>query len=84
MKPDNQEETTKSDSSICVEQLLKLEDVAQMLNISTYAVRDYVQYRKIPYYKINGVVRFKLSEIEQWIEDKAIKPATKDTEGGNA
>jgi excisionase family DNA binding protein len=48
---------------------MKVDEVAQCLNISPKTVRNWVYKGKIPYLKVNGVVRFEISVIEKWITE---------------
>ena len=52
-----------------METLLKVEDVAALIQISAKTIYRYVENGKIPFCKIGGFVRFKPSEIEKWLED---------------
>jgi excisionase family DNA binding protein len=60
-----------------IEPLARIEEVAKLLNVSAVAVRAYVQQRKIPFYKIQGSIRFNLTEIEEWVNGSAIIPISK-------
>jgi excisionase family DNA binding protein len=50
-----------------VETYLSIEGVAKYLGIAEKTVRKWVLNREIPYHKIMKVIRFRISEIEQWI-----------------
>lgn len=49
------------------ERLLRAEDIAEYLQVSIKTLRNWCYREKIPYVKVNGCVRFKLKEIETWI-----------------
>ena len=46
---------------------LKLQDVAELLNVAEATVRRWVADSKIPYYKLNQQLRFDRSEVENWM-----------------
>ena len=60
--------------------LLTIANLAETLQLTESAIRKFVLENSIPYIKIGGAVRFRPSEIEQWIEsrrNKANRTATK-------
>ncbi|MDP1608402.1 MAG: PTS sugar transporter subunit IIA [Chlamydiales bacterium] len=46
---------------------LKLEDVAELLDVSETTVRRWVADSRIPYYRLHRQFRFSRSEIESWV-----------------
>jgi len=52
-----------------MEVYLTTEELAVMLKLSEQTIRRYVLNRVIPFRKIKTAVRFRLSEIEKWIND---------------
>ena len=46
---------------------LKIEDVAELLNVSETTIRRWVLSGKIPAYKLNHQYRFSRNEIENWV-----------------
>jgi len=50
-----------------MEVYLTTEELAVMLKLSEQIIRRYVLNRVIPFRKIRTAVRFRLSEIEKWI-----------------
>ena len=50
-----------------MEVYLNIEELAVMLKISEQTVRRFVLNKTIPFRKIGKAVRFRLSEIEKWI-----------------
>jgi excisionase family DNA binding protein len=50
-----------------MEVYLTTEELAVMLKLSEQTIRRYVLNRVIPFRKIRTAVRFRLSEIEKWI-----------------
>lgn len=52
--------------------LITPEELASLLRMSKPSVYRLIEKRKIPFYKISGSLRFKLSEIEKYINDARI------------
>jgi excisionase family DNA binding protein len=51
-----------------METYLTIEELAEHLKLAAQTIRRYVLNREIPYYKIKKVIRFRLSEIEAWVD----------------
>jgi excisionase family DNA binding protein len=51
-----------------METYLTIEEVAAYLKMAVQTIRRYVLNREIPFHKIKKVIRFRLSEIELWVE----------------
>jgi excisionase family DNA binding protein len=51
-----------------METYLTIEEVARHLKLAEQTIRRYVLNREIPYHKIRKVIRFRLSEIETWVD----------------
>ena len=51
-----------------METYLSIMELAKYLDVSDKTVRKWVLNREIPYPKIKKVIRFRLSEIEHWID----------------
>ena len=64
-----------------METYLSIEGLAKYLGISEKTVRKWVLNRDVPYRKIHKVIRFRLSEIERWIENGGKLPLVKDEAG---
>ncbi|PIK15519.1 helix-turn-helix domain-containing protein [Halobacteriovorax sp. JY17] len=47
--------------------LLKVKEVAEILNTSEAHVRGLVFYRKIPFSKVGRSIRFRPEKIENWL-----------------
>ena len=58
-----------------METYLTIEELADYLKLAVQTIRRWVLNREIPFHKIKKVIRFRLSEIEQWIEEGAMVPA---------
>jgi excisionase family DNA binding protein len=52
----------------CMDIYLTIAELAGMLKLSEQTIRRYVLNRAIPYRKIRKAVRFRLSEIERWVD----------------
>ncbi|GHV44901.1 hypothetical protein AGMMS49546_29620 [Spirochaetia bacterium] len=50
-----------------MEQLLDINDVAKLTKLSVAVLRKYVLTHQIPFHKIFKAIRFRPSEIDQWI-----------------
>ena len=47
---------------------MTVEELAGYLKLAAQTIRRYVLNREIPYQKIRKVIRFRLSEIERWVD----------------
>jgi excisionase family DNA binding protein len=56
-----------------METYLNIEELAKYLGVAEKTIRKWVLNREIPYHKIMKVIRFRVSEIEQWIDEEAWK-----------
>jgi excisionase family DNA binding protein len=56
------------------ETLLNTMQVSEMLGLSAATIRKWVLTRYIPYRKIGRAVRFSVSEIQEWMKSRCIKP----------
>jgi excisionase family DNA binding protein len=48
--------------------LMTVRDAADYLRLSEQTIQRYVQKREIPFHKVKKVIRFRLSEIEAWVD----------------
>ena len=63
-----------------METYLKIEDLAKYLNVAEQTIRRWILNREIPFRKIKKAVRFRLSEIEKWVDNNCLLCETeKDT-----
>ena len=51
-----------------METYLTIEELADYLRLAEQTIRRWVLNREIPYHKIKRVIRFRVSEIEKWID----------------
>jgi excisionase family DNA binding protein len=67
-----------------METYLTIPELAAHIKVSAQTVRRYVLDKEVPYHKIKKGIRFRLSEIERWIEsgalDTRVGPIENDTE----
>jgi predicted DNA-binding transcriptional regulator AlpA len=52
-----------------IEQLLDINDVAKITKLKVATLRRHVLLKQIPYHKVIKAIRFRGSEIQQWIDD---------------
>ncbi|MDR1617006.1 MAG: helix-turn-helix domain-containing protein [Syntrophomonadaceae bacterium] len=55
-----------------METYMTIEEVAAYLKLAAQTIRKYVLNKDIPYLKVRKVIRFRLSEIEKWINSGGI------------
>jgi excisionase family DNA binding protein len=63
---------------------LTIEELADYLKLAEQTIRRWVLNQEIPFHKIKKVIRFRVSEIEKWIDAdgmKIIAEDSGDTEG---
>jgi excisionase family DNA binding protein len=53
--------------------LLSIKDLIKLFNISKTTAYRIVEGRKIPFYKINGVLRFSEKDIVKYLEENRIE-----------
>ena len=51
---------------------LTIEELAEYLKLAEQTIRRWVLNREIPFHKIKKVIRFRVSEIEKWIDGGGI------------
>ena len=51
-----------------METYLTIEELAAYLKLAEQTIRRWVMNREIPFHKIKKVIRFRVSEIEKWID----------------
>jgi len=64
-----------------VETYLTIEELAGYLKIAEQTIRRWVLNREIPYHKIHKAVRFRLSEIEKWVDGGGVNTAPTEDDG---
>ena len=56
-----------------LEKLLTPEDICGLLSIRISKLYDLTHKKDIPHFKINGLLRFRQSNIEEWINSKEVR-----------
>lgn len=51
-----------------VERWYNLEEIANHLGVSKDTIRSYIKKDTIPFYKVGRQYKFKLSEVDAWVE----------------
>ncbi|MDR2898485.1 MAG: helix-turn-helix domain-containing protein [Spirochaetaceae bacterium] len=51
-----------------METYLTIEELASYFKLTEQTIRRWVWKGEVPYHKIHNAVRFRLSEIERWVE----------------
>jgi excisionase family DNA binding protein len=67
-----------------METYLTIDEMAEYLKLSEQTIRKWVFNREIPYRKIKKVIRFRVSEIEKWIEEGGYTLPDEQDEGAEA
>lgn len=62
-----------TDSTLSIEQLLTIAEVAMMLKVSAPSVRRLQQKRRVRYYKVGGSVRFTEKDILAFLEESKVE-----------
>ena len=52
-----------------MEMYLTIEELADHLKLAQQTIRRWVLNREVPFVKIKKVIRFRVSEIEKWIDE---------------
>jgi excisionase family DNA binding protein len=65
-----------------METYLTIEELAGYLKLAEQTIRRWILNWEIPFHKIKKVIRFRLSEIEKWIDNGGLELAAEN--GGNA
>jgi excisionase family DNA binding protein len=53
--------------------MLTQKQIAKKLGVSGATVSRWVAAKKIPYYRLNGLVRFDESVIDSWVEKRRVR-----------
>ena len=52
-----------------METYLNTKELGEYLHIAEQTIRRWVMNDEIPYHRIHNVIRYRISEIEKWIDD---------------
>ena len=55
-----------------METYLTIEELAHYLKVAEQTIRRWVLNRDIPFCKIKKVIRFRLTEIEKWVDNSGV------------
>ena len=58
-----------------METYLTIEELAHYLKVAEQTIRRWVLNREIPFCKIKKVIRFRLTEIEKWVDNNGVLTA---------
>lgn len=74
--------TTHRQNQEIFPRLLSVEDVADLLDVSTVTVRRLKDARAIPFCKIGGSLRFLMADIEEYVKRCRVKSINEYEYGG--
>ena len=63
-----------------VERCVSLEDIAAHLDVSKDTIRAWIKKGTIPYHKVGRQYKFRVSEVDAWVESGESADADKQTE----
>jgi excisionase family DNA binding protein len=64
--------------------IVTVKEIATLLKVSPKTIYQWAELNQIPYYKINGALRFDLTAVSTWLHEKCLKgPVTSDTDSSN-
>ena len=63
-----------------VERWVSLEDIAGHLDVSKDTIRSWIKKETIPYHKVGRQYKFRVSEVDAWVESGKSADADKQTE----
>jgi excisionase family DNA binding protein len=49
-------------------EMVNVIEAASILGVKAWTIRQWVSMRKIPFYRVGRLVRFKVSELERWVD----------------
>ncbi len=56
------------------DKLLNITELAEYLSAKEASIRSWVYKRKIPFIKVGKLVRFKIEDIDKWLQTKREDP----------
>ena len=54
--------------------MLNIQKLSSLLNVKPKTIYDWVHKKRIPYYKLEGNIRFSEDEILKWLKSKKRNP----------
>ena len=64
-----------------VERWMSLEEISNHIGVSKDTIRSWIKKDTIPYHKIGRQYKFRLSEVDEWVESGASADADKNNGG---
>ena len=55
-----------------IEQLIDIKELSKLIGVQKPTLYHWVNRKSVPYLKIGGLVKFKPSEVEQWMNSRAV------------
>ncbi len=56
------------------DKLLNINELAEYLSVKEASIRSWVYKKKIPFIKVGKLIRFKVEDIESWLQSKKEEP----------
>lgn len=53
--------------------LMSIQDTAEKLGVRVNTLYDWIHQRKIPYVKVGRLVKFDLSDIDEWLDKRRVQ-----------
>ena len=54
-------------------QFYSIEDISKYLDVSIPYIRKLVRAKLIPYYRFGNRLKFKITEIDEWVENRKVE-----------
>ena len=54
-------------------EITDVKGLAEILGVKKETIYQWTYARKIPHYKMNGIVRFDLDKVERWMNQREVK-----------
>lgn len=54
--------------------LIDVDAAADRLSVTPRFVRRLVNERRVPHYKVGKFIRFDIAELDQWLQERYVKP----------
>jgi excisionase family DNA binding protein len=51
---------------------LSVPEASDYLGVAVATLRDWIRLRRVPFHKINGTIKFKISKLDRWLETHEI------------
>lgn len=59
------------------ENLMNVKQVSALLGVNTFTIYAWTRRKYMPFVKLGRVIRFRLSDIQKWLSDRAELPLEK-------